>query len=427
MIGIDDARAIVRAAAEQTRIVMRPLERCVAHVLAEDIAAREDIPLFDATAMDGYAVRSRDLAALPAVLPVAGVMQPGDAPAQRLAPGTAMRILTGAAIPPGADAVVMQEHVERRNGEIVCAQPVHAGAHIRRKGEEFIAGTRVLARGTPLTPSVIGLLAALGYGRVRVHAHPRIVVLVTGNELRKPGDRLAPGQIRDVNSFTIRAALARMGMEAEFRHVPDDRTQIDIAIREALRRCDLLLTTGGVSVGDHDHVRAAMKEAGVREHFWRVAMKPGKPVFFGTRGRRLAFGLPGNPLSALLALYLFVRPAIGATIGGPDPAPRRFRARLAVALQKQPGREHLLLMAPAQERSADGSARAGWSLAGGRTGWSTAVGTHGLPRLAPLGGQGSHMLGAAARGVLLYRFPEGASTRAAGSLIDVEELRWELW
>ncbi|MBR9976492.1 MAG: molybdopterin molybdotransferase MoeA, partial [Bacteroidetes bacterium] len=209
MISVDEAQARIGSDVATMRIVMRPLAQLREDVLAEDIVAREDIPLFDATAMDGYAIRSADVrqadAQHPVRLRVVGEIQPGVAPGRALRSGCAMRIFTGAVVPPSADAVIMQEHVQREADMITITGPVSPGMHIRRRGEEFRAGAPVLARGSVVTPAVSGLLATLGYARVRVYERPSVTLLVTGNELRAPSESLGPGQIRDANSFALRA------------------------------------------------------------------------------------------------------------------------------------------------------------------------------------------------------------------------------
>lgn len=402
MISYEDAQRCIRSHVPGTRVIQRRVAEAVGFALAGDIDAQDALPLFASSAMDGYALRSRDVrgarVAVPVALPVCGVAQPGDA-ALRLSPNSAVRILTGAMLPQGADAVVMQEHVHRDGDILQCPEPVAAGENVRPRGEEYREGDRVFARGTLITPAVAGMLSTLGYSRVHVFARPTVALVVTGNELRTPTQRLRPGQIRDANSISLQSALRCMGVEPTMLRVRDDAEEVLALLRTALRTHDCVITSGGVSVGDHDHVRGAFARLRVREHFWRVAIKPGKPVYFGTRGQRMVFGLPGNPVSALLALYLFVRPALARCAGMPAPQSWLQSARLDGEIRKRAGRDEFLRM---RMQSRGDS----------------------LPRVRPVRGQGSHMLGGLATADALLQLPAACEGVADGSIVHVERIQW---
>ncbi len=405
MIALDDAIALVLEHARPLRVVSRPLNRILAHSLAEAILAPHHMPRFTSSAMDGYAVRFSDVEGAtktrPVTLRLAFQIPAGSTASQVLESGCAARIFTGASIPEGADTVLMQEHVHATGEGIIVTAPAVHGQHVRFKGEEFRTGDAVLPTGTVITPAVLGLLAALGYAHACVHARPSVTLIVTGDELIEPGRTLKPGQIYDSNSWALQGALRCMGIDACITHVPDNVEALHVAVTQALRTSDCVITSGGVSEGDHDHVRGVMRSVRVREHFRSVAMKPGKPVFFGTRGKKLVFGLPGNPVSALLALHLFVRPAIARLSCLPAPHVPLVKAQLGKALEKKPGRVEFVRVA----LSHDGDPEY---------------------RALPVAGQGSHMLGgmAAADGVI--RFAADASFIAEGDTVHVERIQWSL-
>jgi molybdopterin molybdotransferase len=324
--------------------------------LAEDIAAREDIPVADNSAMDGYAVRAADLAgASPEQgrwLEVVEVLA-ADTPARgALGPGQAMKIMTGAPIPAGADAVVMVEHTRSEGNQVWMQRPVAPGDHIRRAGGDLRRGAIALRAGTRLTAAHVGMLAALGYPEVPVVCKPRVGILATGNEIIEPAAPLVPGRVRNANSYTL-SGLAREagGDPRPLGIAPDERGALKGRLERGLAGHDILITSGGVSMGDFDFVKPLADEIGLRVHFRAVNIKPGKPVVFGTRGRALFFGLPGNPVSAMVTFLQLVRPAILKMLGQGETGLRTLHASTAHPLQKHDGKRHFLraVLFPAPE------------------------------------------------------------------------------
>lgn len=309
-------------------------------VLAEDLRSTLDVPPADNSAMDGYAVRAAEAQA-GAVLPVAQRI-PAGAVGAALAPGSAARIFTGAPIPPGADAVLMQEHGEALEGAVRVVTPPEAGAWIRRRGEDIRAGDVVLARGTRLTPQALGLAASLGLARVQVVRRPRVALFSTGDELVMPGEPLKPGAIYNSNRFTLRGLLQAAGCEVSDLGIVPDRLD---ATRDALRRAgeghDLVLTSGGVSVGEEDHLRPAVQAEGELA-LWQVAIKPGKPLAFGRVGQALYMGLPGNPVSSFVTFLLAVAPVLKVLQGMRAESPHAVPMRADFDLPRADKRREFL-------------------------------------------------------------------------------------
>mgnify|MGYP005818419525 CR=1 FL=1 len=292
-----------------------PLLDADGRVLAAPVKAQVSVPPLDNSAMDGYAVRVADLGrAGESVLPVSQRIAAGSVGAA-LAPGTAARIFTGAPLPPGADAVVMQERCREEAGCVHIGRVPGVGENVRRAGEDFAAGDDVLAAGIRLTPQALGLAAAAGVSRLTVRRRLRVALLSTGDELVLPGESLRAGQIYDANRYVLAALLARLGCEVQdCGHVADDFDATAALLNEAAGRADVVLTSGGVSVGEEDHVKKAVEQKG-RLALWKVAMKPGKPLAFGEVGGAFFLGLPGNPVSAFVTFGLFVRPFLLACQG----------------------------------------------------------------------------------------------------------------
>lgn len=315
-----------------------PLSDSLGCVLAEDIFASQAVPPFDNSSMDGFAVRAADLANIPAVLAVQGDIPAGALSLPALTPGSALRIMTGAPVPPGADAVVPVEDTGVRAEGVAFLEPVMPGQNVRRAGEDVQPGSLVVAAGSRIRPAEVGMAAVVGRASVRAHPRPRVAILSTGDELVEPGQPLLPGQIYNSNAYALAAQVAEAGGVVTHRlHARDTPG----ALREAFDACagaDVLLTSGGVSVGDYDFVKAVFAERGTMD-FWRVAIRPGKPVAFGRWEETIFFGLPGNPVSSMVTFELFVRPALRRLRGLADLARPTATARLTEDARHTPGRQ----------------------------------------------------------------------------------------
>lgn len=366
-----------------------PIERTAGRVLAEPAAAAVDLPPFASSAMDGYALRSTDTAQAPVTLPVVARILAGGPAAAPLGAGEAMAIATGGTVPEGADAVVQIELVEEADGSLSVSAPVAAGANVRDRGGDVRAGETVLEPGAVLGPAQVGALAAAGVAEVRCTKRPRVGILVTGSELRQPGEELGPGQIYESNGLLLATALQLAGaVPAQLGIVADTEEEHRRTMERALLGFDMLVTTGGASVGPHDLVRKVQAELRVEEVFWGVAVKPGKPVAFGVRRDHLVFNLPGNPVSVLATFELLVKPAINALLGLPRPLPSFRPGRLAAAVRRNPDRDELVRSTVAEEE--------------------------GEAVLTPVSGQESHMIVRAGRAAALAWIPAGEGEVAAG-------------
>ncbi len=339
MLAFDEALERVLRDAPRLESERVPLVELSGRVLAERLLADVPMPAFDYSAMDGYAVDSRAFAGDgPWLLPVVGESRTGAVP-PALEPGSACRIFTGAELPRGADSIVMQEDVERDGARARFSARPRRGDHVRKAGEDLALGAVALEIGTRLGPAQIGLVAALDRGAALVARRPRVAVLATGDELRSPGSPRRPGTIPESNSFAISAMARVAGADAAIAPAARDHRQKTIAaIERALAESDLLVTIGGVSVGDHDLVRPALEAAGAELDFWKVRIKPGKPLVSGRAGKTRVLGLPGNPVSALVTFALFGVPLLRAMQGDAKPVPTYRSARLTEALRQKPGR-----------------------------------------------------------------------------------------
>jgi molybdopterin molybdotransferase len=310
VIPVGEALARVCAAAPVLGAERVPLAAALGRVAAEDVASTRAVPGAANSAMDGYAVRAADLANAPVRLRIAAVEPAGVVVETPLAPGTAVKLFTGSVIPPGADTVVRIEDAEERDGGVTVHAGHAPGANIRGAGEDIAPGQVVQRAGTVLGPADIGVLASIGRATVVVHQRPRVAILSTGTELVELDEAPGPGQVVNSNAYTLAAACREAGADpVTFPIVRDRPEEVRARLAEALA-ADAVLTSGGVSVGDLDFVKAALDAEGVEQLFWRVAQKPGKPLAVGRRGRTIVFGLPGNPVSALVCFYLYVRPAL---------------------------------------------------------------------------------------------------------------------
>jgi molybdopterin molybdotransferase len=316
MLTVAQAGEIILAAVSPRPSRPAPLAEALDCVLAQDITTPIDLPTWDNSAVDGYAVRSSDVAGAnennPIHLRVIAKVPAGTAPSIHLEPQTCVRIFTGAPIPGGADAVVMQEDTRTHHeGYIAVVESVGTGESIRRAGEDVTKGENVLRTGTLLGPSQLGMAAAVGYSQLTVYPRPRVGVLVTGAEVIEPGQPLREGQIYNSNSAALGALVQRAGCEAVDLGIADDTLEdLHEKIDYGLSECDAVITVGGVSVGEYDLVKDVLARLGCEQKLWKVAMRPGKPFVFATRGDRFVFGLPGNPVSAAVTFLILVRPAL---------------------------------------------------------------------------------------------------------------------
>jgi molybdopterin molybdotransferase len=349
LLALDDAIAQILArvaAADTARAETLSTFDALGRVLAEDVRSQIDVPPADNSEMDGYALRAADAPAPGKVLPVAQRIAAGNVGAP-LAPGTAARIFTGAQVPPGADAVVMQEQCTAVDGGVRIDAPVRVGQSIRRRGEDVERGARVLAAGMRLTPQALGMAASVGAASLRVARRPRVALFSTGDELAMPGETLKPGAIYNSNRFTLRGLIESLGgVHDDLGIVPDNLDATRAALKRAAETNDLIVTCGGVSVGEEDHLKPAVAREG-RLELWQIALKPGKPLAFGevfrADGSSAWFvGLPGNPVSAFVTFLLAVRPVLLRLQGASDLAPRSIAMRADFAWPKPDRRREFL-------------------------------------------------------------------------------------
>ncbi len=343
LIDHDEALRRVQENIDRLPVEAVPLEAAQGLVLAEDLEARFDSPPFDNSAVDGYALRSAD-AAKGRVFQVVDEAPAGRPAEKSVGPGEAIKIFTGGVIPGGADAVVMVENTSGWGKEFELKKSVTPGQNVRLSGEDVRRGEVILDAGTKIGPSEIALAATQGYGRLPVHRRPKVVVLSTGTELVTPGERdLLPGEIYDSNSFATLAQAREAGAEGRrISAASDDADTLRDSIREALDSADVVVTSGGVSVGEKDLVKGTMTDLGVEQVFWGVKFKPGKPMFFGKRKDVAVFGLPGNPVSAMVCFELFVRPALMAMMGLPDGDRPRIQVYFDEDVGNRFGRMHAM-------------------------------------------------------------------------------------
>ncbi|HEV2784285.1 MAG TPA: gephyrin-like molybdotransferase Glp [Actinophytocola sp.] len=391
---VDEHRAAVAELLGLLPVEERPLADCLGLALAADVTAPVALPPFDNSAMDGYAVRAADVSGAsadsPVVLPVEADIPAGRVDVPPLRPGAAHRIMTGAPLPPGADAIVQVELTDGGTSTVAVRAAAAPGTHLRRAGEDVAAGAVALPAGTILGPPQLGLAAAVGRGSLPVFRPPRVLVLSTGSELVSPGNPLLPGQIYESNSVLLAAAVHEIGGSATvLRFVPDDVSAFHAAIGPAAGDVDLLITSGGVSAGAYEVVKDALTGQGVE--FVRVAVQPGGPQGCGRLDGLPVVTLPGNPVSAALSFELFVRPALLAAMGHPAVDRPRARARLVSPLRSPAGKRQ----------------------------YRRARHDEGMVEVTPVGGPGSHLLASFAASNCLIEIPEETTEVAAGAEVDL--------
>jgi molybdopterin molybdotransferase len=388
LLTIDAALACIVEHAPPLSVEMVAVGDAAGRVLREPATACVDLPPFPSSAMDGFALRAADT---PGELPVAFRVAAGTAPPAPLPSGAAAGISTGATVPSDADTVVPIELVDDRGDHVVVTEHVAVGQHVRPRGGDVHAGDTVVAAGARLGPAQIGALAATGIARVACSARPRVALLATGSELRPPGTALAAGQIYESNRAMVAAVLARAGADVDVLDVvQDDADAHRVALARGLE-ADVLVTSGGVSMGEHDLVRQTEADLGVKEIFWGVAVKPGKPLSFGVRDRTLVFGLPGNPVSSLVGALVFVSSGLLALQDAADPLPRYALGVTATALRRNAQRDEFVRAVRADDREG--------------------------VRLERIAGQESHMIARAAVADALVHVPRGDGELAAESLV----------
>jgi molybdopterin molybdotransferase len=391
LISVTEAQRLVLERAHRLDPERVPVERAAGRVLAETAAALVDLPPFPSSAMDGFAVRAGD-AGVGARLPVGARIAAGSPAERPLQAGEAMAISTGGAVPEGADTVIPLELVADSGDAIEIGEAVASGANVRDQGSDVRTGDTILEPGMRLGPAQVGALAAAGIHEVQCAKRPRVGILVTGSELRQPGAELGPGEIYESNGLLLATALQLAGaVPAQLGVVGDDADELERAMERALLGFDMLVTSGGASVGPHDLVRETQAGLRVEEIFWGVAVKPGKPVAFGVRRDHLVFNLPGNPVSVLVTFELFVRPAVNALLGLPEPEPAFRQGALTASVRRNADRDQFIRAR---------SRRAGDAVV-----------------LEPISGQESHMIARAGRADALIEVVAGDGEVAAGSSV----------
>lgn len=391
MISVDEALACYRDIQPLPATAMA-LEGALGLIAAAPVQAPVDLPLGDQSALDGYALRSADTAracvSTPIRMPLNGEQAAGLQNRSPLPAGHCRRIFTGAWMPAGCDAMVAQERVSVSAGGIRVSAPVSAGENVRRRGEEIRAGALLLDQGALITPGVIAMLAMAGVGEIQARPRPRVGLIVTGNELVAAGQPLQAGQAFDANGPALRSLLRSWGCQSvRSARAPDSLAETTAILADLDQESDLIVTTGGVSVGDHDHIRAAAKSCGYQEVFWRVAQKPGKPMLLARHGNRWLLGLPGNPAAVYLCAHLHLAPIVRQLSGLMDAATwRTVRTQLPIAADSQ--RERLVRVQLAADPA---------------------------PGVRPLSAQASHMLSNLRHAAGMVRIPAGKASIPVGA------------
>lgn len=412
VLSVNEAKKIILEFQQLGEPVMVGLSAAAGRILAEEVRARTDLPVFDSSAMDGYALRSEETKTATSDTPTSFVIGEeiwaGKTPENEVRKGTCARIMTGAKMPSGANAVVVKEKVSERAGHLIVSAPVALFDNVRHRGEEITKGEVLFQPGTHLNPAAIGALAGAGVANVRIYPKPRVAVISTGSELVLPDQVLSGAKIYESNSFALRAALETLGCDVDvLPPVNDDPSALRKALANALANSTHVILSGGVSVGDYDFNRAVLKDLHVEEVFWKVAQKPGKPLFFGRCGSIPVFGLPGNPASALTCFYEYVCPALLKFCGASDKKYAEgshsrhgdIRAKLKCEMKKPVGMTHFV------------------------RGRLSRV--DGILYVEALPKQQSHMMVSLALSDCLIVLPQGTEAFAVGS--EVEVRFWQGW
>ena len=386
-----------------------PIDEILKRGLAEPVTAPFDQPRFDNSSVDGYGVKVDDLIdaseSNPVRLELIATLKAGTHSDQHLLKCKAVKLFTGSAIPPGVEAVVMREFCNEDNNFVHISRPVKFGENIRREATELKCGQTVIDSGTCITPPIIGLLASLGYSHFLVGSEPKVSLIVTGDELVQPGKPILPGQIYDANSYSLTAALRSLGIDnISCDYIADEYVKVKEAISHSLHRADVVITSGGVSVGSFDFVKQAFEEIGVKTIFWQVAVKPGRPIYFGTfesldrRHKKIVFGLPGNTVSVLATFHQFVKLALlkMMSINIKD---KTIKAIIGANAVKPPGRLEFLRANLFSDQN-------------------------GQTHIMPVVGQESHMISSLALADSLLHFPRESSQLNKDSLVSIDKISW---
>ncbi|MDR2874634.1 MAG: molybdopterin molybdotransferase MoeA [Methylobacillus sp.] len=399
-MSVEKARRFIRDFLEPVRTrESLAIRAALGRVLAEDVRSPCNVPNHDNSAMDGYALNADDLAASGATtLHIVGTAFAGKAFADAVGAGECVRIMTGAVMPQGCDTVVIQEHAQFKDGNITFGEGVRRGQNLRYAGEDLKRGQTVFAAGHLVRPADLGLIASLGIAEIKVWRKLRVAFFSTGDELASIGEPLAEGQVYDSNRYTLYGMLTRLGVEiVDMGVVRDDPALLEQALKDAAACADVILTSGGVSVGEADYMKQLLNQLG-QVVFWKIAMKPGRPLAYGKIGNAHYFGLPGNPVSVMVTFYQFVRDALLVLMGQPDPAPvQQFQAMCGGNIKKAPGRTEF-------QRGI------------------LSANSDGKLKVEPIGNQGSGVLRSMSEANCFIVLPEPCGNVAAGEMVNVQLL-----
>ena len=404
MISVDQAQEKLTRAVHRLNQISVGLKDALGYVLAGDIRSPIHLPNADNSAVDGFVICFVDFDQVghSCGLKIKGVIKAGDLKNPRIHRGETYRIMTGARIPKGADTVIPKEYSTVKSGHLFVSGRFAKGANVRYAGEELKKGSVLLKAGTVIHPGVVGALATIGKKHIRVFRKPDVSLIVTGNELVRVGKKLKAGQIYDSNSWTMSSALISMGVKpVRIAHVPDNRCLLKNVISKSMKTVDVVILTGGVSVGDYDFVKTILKELGVRKLFWKVSQKPGKPMYAGKKGKTFFFGLPGNPAGALTCFYEYVYPALRKMTGFARIYPARVRVKLNKPIEPDKKRQLFLK---------------------GRAYVRRARSTNGHVSVDVLARQGSHMMSAFTQANGFIVIPRGSRKMEKGDAVRFDVL-----